>query len=249
MSYLIFGVCFLIGCIMIAQWYVSASPKIILRYLKYTAIFVIVAGGIFLFVSGLKGWALSTLPVLLLWTGRLIRFAPVIMFLRRLFVKNKNYSRANNSSNWSKEPTGQTSQINTNFLEMELDHDTGEMLGKVLKGNFEGRILSDLSFEDLMEFLYECRNDEQTVQVLGAYLDRNYDTDWRQSSSENKKKSASGEMSRAQALDILGLEEEAGVQEIKKAHQRLMKQNHPDRGGSTFLASQINHAKDVLLDL
>ena len=176
MSYLIFGVCFLIGCIMIAQWYVSASPKIILRYLKYTAIFVIVAGGIFLFVSGLKGWALSTLPVLLLWTGRLIRFAPVIMFLRRLFVKNKNYSRANNSSNWSKEPTGQTSQINTNFLEMELDHDTGEMMGKVLKGNFEGRILSDLSFEELMEFLYECRNDEQTVQVFSAYLDRNYDT-------------------------------------------------------------------------
>jgi DnaJ-class molecular chaperone len=86
------------------------------------------------------------------------------------------------------------------------------------------------------------------VQVLGAYLDRYHDSDWRESSGKNKTKSSGGEMSRAQALEILGLEEESGIQEIKKAHQRLMMQNHPDRGGSTFLASQINHAKDVLLD-
>ena len=249
MSFLIFGVCLLIGCILIVQWYVSASPKVVLRYLKYTAIFGLFAGGIVLFMTGLKVWAFSMLPVLLLWTGRLIRLAPVVMFLKRLFIKNKNYSRASNNTSWSKEPTGQTSQISTNFLEMELDHDTGEMFGKVLKGNFKGRGLGELVFEDLMDLLSECRDDEQSVQVLGAYLDRYHDTDWRDSLGENKKKSADGEMSRAQALDILGLKEEAGVQEIKKAHQRLMLQNHPDRGGSTFLASQINHAKDVLLDL
>ena len=249
MSFLIFGVCLLIGCILIVQWYVSASPKVVLRYLKYTAIFGLFVGGIVLFMTGLKVWAFSTLPVLLLWAGRLIRLAPMVMFLKRFFIKNKNYSRASNSTSWSKEPTGQTSQISTNFLEMELDHDTGEMFGKVLKGNFKGRGLGELVFEDLMELLSECRDDEQSFQVLSAYLDHYHDTDWRDSLGENKKKSADGEMSRAQALDILGLKEEAGVQEIKKAHQRLMLQNHPDRGGSTFLASQINHAKDVLLDL
>ena len=249
MSFLIFGVCLLIGCILIVQWYVSASPKVVLRYLKYTAIFGLFVGGIVLFMTGLKVWAFSTLPVLLLWAGRLIRLAPMVMFLKRFFIKNKNYSRASNSASWSKEPTGQTSQISTNFLEMELDHDTGEMFGKVLKGNFKGRGLGELVFEDLMELLCECRDDEQSVQVLSAYLDHYHDTDWRDSLGENKKKSADGEMSRAQALDILGLKEEASVQEIKKAHQRLMLQNHPDRGGSTFLASQINHAKDVLLDL
>ena len=249
MSFLIFGVCLLIGCILIVQWYVSASPKVVLRYLKYTAIFGLFAGGIVLFMTGLKVWAFSTLPVLLLWAGRLIRLAPMVMFLKRFFFIFKNYSRASNSASWSKEPTGQTSQISTNFLEMELDHDTGEMFGKVLKGNFKGRGLGELVFEDLMELLCECRDDEQSVQVLSAYLDHYHDTDWRDSLGENKKKSADGEMSRAQALDILGLKEEASVQEIKKAHQRLMLQNHPDRGGSTFLASQINHAKDVLLDL
>jgi len=249
MSFLIFGVCLLIGCILIVQWYVSASPKIVLRYLKYTAIFGLFAGGVVLFMTGLKVWALSTLPVLLLWTGRLIRLAPMVMFLRRLFIKNKNSSRASNNKGWSKESTGQTSQISTAFLEMELDHDTGEMFGKVLQGKFQGSGLGELVFEDLMELLCECRDDEQSVQVLGAYLDRYHDTDWRDSLGENKQKTADGEMTRAQALDILGLKEDAGIQEIKKAHQRLMLQNHPDRGGSTFLASQINHAKDVLLDL
>ena len=248
MSFLIFGVCILIGCILIAQWYVSASPKLILRYLKYTAIFGLFIGSIVLFMTGLKVWALSTLPVLLLWTGRLVRLVPMVMFLRRLFIKNKNHSRASDQTSWSKEPTGQTSQISTNFLEMELDHDTGEMVGRVLQGTFKGRDLGDLRFEDLMELLSESSDDEQSVQVLGAYLDRYHDSDWRESSGKNKTKSSGGEMSRAQALEILGLEEESGIQEIKKAHQRLMMQNHPDRGGSTFLASQINHAKDVLLD-
>ena len=54
-------------------------------------------------------------------------------------------------------------------------------------------------------------------------------------------------MSREQALDVLGLEPGAGEEEIRDAHRRLMLANHPDKGGSTFLAAQINRAKDVLI--
>jgi hypothetical protein len=54
-------------------------------------------------------------------------------------------------------------------------------------------------------------------------------------------------MSRAEALSVLGLFEGATPDEIRAAHRRLIKQAHPDKGGSSYLAAKINEAKDVLL--
>ncbi|HVU22166.1 MAG TPA: DnaJ domain-containing protein [Rhizomicrobium sp.] len=54
-------------------------------------------------------------------------------------------------------------------------------------------------------------------------------------------------MTRAEALRVLGLQEGATDDEIRAAHRKLILQNHPDKGGSDYLASKINEAKDVLL--
>ncbi|CAH7667942.1 DnaJ subfamily C member 19 [Phakopsora pachyrhizi] len=54
-------------------------------------------------------------------------------------------------------------------------------------------------------------------------------------------------MDRREAKDILGLKEsQVTKNRLKDSHRRIMLVNHPDRGGSPYLASKINEAKDLL---
>lgn len=55
-------------------------------------------------------------------------------------------------------------------------------------------------------------------------------------------------MSTAEAREILGVDETATRKDIISAHRKLIQKNHPDQGGSKYLASKINEARDVLLD-
>nr|XP_009797012.1 PREDICTED: mitochondrial import inner membrane translocase subunit TIM14-3-like isoform X1 [Nicotiana sylvestris] len=54
-------------------------------------------------------------------------------------------------------------------------------------------------------------------------------------------------MTRREAALILGVRESAVLEKIKEAHRRVMVANHPDAGGSHYIASKINEAKDILL--
>ncbi|KAF0904096.1 hypothetical protein E2562_031768 [Oryza meyeriana var. granulata] len=55
------------------------------------------------------------------------------------------------------------------------------------------------------------------------------------------------EMTRREAALILGVRERAPMDKIKDAHKRVMVANHPDAGGSHYIASKINEAKDMLM--
>lgn len=57
-----------------------------------------------------------------------------------------------------------------------------------------------------------------------------------------------GPMTRQEAYDILGLRPGASAAEIREAHIRLMRSAHPDVGGSEWIATRINQARDILLD-
>jgi DnaJ-domain-containing protein 1 len=146
--------------------------------------------------------------------------------------------------------TGNASDVETRFLRMSLDHDTGAMEGVVLEGAYRGRRLAELALDELTDLLAVCRaQDSQSATVLEAYLDRVHGDVWRAAShaggTGHGKESTL--MTAAEAREILGVDPDAGRDDIIEAHRRLMQKNHPDRGGSTYLAAKINQAKDVLL--
>jgi len=150
---------------------------------------------------------------------------------------------------------GQSSEIYTDYLEVALDHDTGAMTGRVTKGAFAGRGIETLTAADLIDLWQVCATDDpQSAQVIEAMLNSQH-PDWRNWSESNgrgpdagsARSGSEGAMSREQAYQVLGLVDGASELEIRAAHRDLMQKVHPDRGGSTVLAAQINQAKDVLL--
>lgn len=145
---------------------------------------------------------------------------------------------------------GQTSQVTTDHLDMQIDHATGAMSGRVLKGMFQGRSIASLKPVELAHLWADCRFvDPQSARIVEAYLDRVHPT-WREDMARGEREMAGGpdgRMSREEAFEILGLKPGASADDIRQAHRELMKKMHPDRGGSTYLASKINEAKDVLL--
>lgn len=73
---------------------------------------------------------------------------------------------------------------------------------------------------------------------------------WRQVSGMpglGRPRSAGGGMTVAEAYEVLGLRPGVSEAEIREAHRRLMIATHPDHGGSDWLATRINQARDVLL--
>lgn len=147
---------------------------------------------------------------------------------------------------------GARSKVNSAWLAMELDHDSGGMTGSVRQGAFAGRELDSLALPEIKALLRELlAQDEDGARLLEAYLDRRT-PGWREDADRHRdagqgRTASSGAMSQQEAYEILGLQPGAGEQAVREAHRALMKRIHPDAGGSGWLAARVNQAKDVLL--
>ncbi len=64
---------------------------------------------------------------------------------------------------------------------------------------------------------------------------------------ESQTRASGSAMTREEAALILGVGVNSTAEEIRDAHRRLIAKNHPDTGGSEYLAAKINQARDILL--
>jgi hypothetical protein len=231
-GYFILGVCLLAALLIFGQRLVNADPRKLARAVRIILAGVFGAAAAFFLLTGRFVWGL---PLALLAAG----------FARRSFYPS--------GGGWfpggGGATPGQTSDVETKYLRMTLQHDTGEMRGTVLHGRFAGRDLAGLDRDDLIELLGEChREDPESAQLLETWLDRTQGPDWREAGAQSQRSAATGgSMSREEACEVLGVSPDATAEEIREAHRRLMLKMHPDTGGSDYLAAKINQAKDVLL--
>ena len=232
MPYLILAVAVVIGLILLIRGIQGTDPRVLLRIFKWT--FAILGLGIatYLTVTGRIGYAAAIAAF----------FLPVLLRARRIAQAARSFRGPS---------PGQSSDVETAYLRMSLDHDTGELQGTVLEGPFRGRLVDELSLEELLALLRDCRvNDAQSAELLESYLDRVHGAEWRggDSGAQAGGNAADGRpMTVDEAYEILGLRRGADADEIRDAHRRLMLKIHPDQGGSTYLAAKINQAKDFLL--
>jgi hypothetical protein len=194
-----------------------------------------------LYMSG--GVALMAIGVALAFVRQFALAIPVAMAGLMLFRRHRAVRPVAGS--------GQSSTVRSAGLEMHLDHDTGAMDGQVLAGRHEGKRLSGLNLSELQEVADDVRGDAESLRLLEGYLDRMH-PGWRddvhadETAGKSAPPTASG-MDTKEAYQILGLDPGAREEEVREAHRRLMKQVHPDRGGSAALAAKINEAKDRIL--
>ncbi|MFL6836806.1 MAG: DnaJ domain-containing protein, partial [Bradyrhizobium sp.] len=140
---------------------------------------------------------------------------------------------------------GQSSRVRSQYLDMNLDHDSGKLSGQIVDGPNAGRSLDEFDLPQLMAMM--AGFDAESGALLESYLDRRFPA-WRQDAQGNgagreRRAPPGGKMTDEEAYQILGLQPGATRDEIGRAHRALMKKLHPDQGGSTYLAARVNEAK------
>jgi hypothetical protein len=231
MGYVALGLGGLFLLFILLRAFVNANPATLARNLYWGT--AIIAAVVLLILA----WSERLYPVLAL-AGTLI---PVVLRSRGLWRRMRGATG----------PTpGNSSAVETEFLRMHLDHDTGTMGGTVKRGRFAGARLAELKERELIDLVRECRAEEEaSATLVEAFLDRAF-PDWRQAKEERAgtgRPPAATAMTRDEAYAVLGLKPDAAAAEIKAAHRRLMQLVHPDHGGSDWLAARLNQARDLLL--
>ena len=229
MPTLVFGILVLVLVLWGMNAYSKADPKMLAKVLRPAGGILALVAAAFLFI---RGHIEVAIPLGLTGLG-LLGCGP--------FASTGWFQR-------TQKTPGQMSRVRAAFVEMELDHDTGTMRGTVLAGPCRGRSLDDLDVPTLLGLLSGFDPDSRAL--LAAYLDRR-EPGWREhaqgDAAAGQGAARAGKMTEEEAYQVLGLPPGASAEDVNRAHRSLMKKVHPDQGGSTYLAAQINAAKEVLL--
>ncbi|RDJ27583.1 molecular chaperone DnaJ [Bosea caraganae] len=233
---LLYGLATLILLWWLSKFFVGANPQVMAKALKT------IGGVVSLGVAGL-----------LMLRGRL-DMAIFVGGLGAWLLGWSAYGPGGIRFPWGgdKETPGARSKVSSVLLDMELDHDSGGMTGRVKAGSFAGRGLDDLGLPEIGRLMGEClAQDPDGARLLEAYLDRRT-PGWREHADRDRdagqgRAPGAGAMSQQEAYEILGLQPGANQEAVREAHRALMKRIHPDAGGTSGLAARVNQAKDTLL--
>jgi DnaJ-domain-containing protein 1 len=237
MPTLIAGAVAVIVIYLLLQMFRAANPTVLARALKISGGVVALAVAAF---TGFKGELAVAIPLGIFGAG-LLGWSP-------FGVQGFGNIGGIFGGVGAQRSAGQSSRVRSQFLDMTLDHDSGELDGQIVAGPHAGRPLSEFDLSQLMAMIPSF--DAESVALLESYLDRRFPA-WRQDAQGNaaggQRSPANTKMTDEEAYQILGLQPGAGRDEIGRAHRALMKKLHPDQGGSTYLAARVNEAKDTLL--
>ncbi|NRB20221.1 MAG: DnaJ domain-containing protein [Rhodobacteraceae bacterium] len=216
----------------ITLWIVRSALRSIFHSKAQSSLgVVLIAAGIWLFFFRVVALAI---PLLILGT--------ILLLPRNATMDNATMGRGS---------TARTSRVRSAHLEMTLDHETGNIDGRILTGKRQGQVLSDLTLHELLRYHAEVQTDQETVKLFETFLDSAH-PDWRDQMDESaargeKTSPLSRQLSRDEAYRLLGLELESSEKDIREAYHRLIMRVHPDSGGSAALTAQITEARDRLL--
>lgn len=239
MPTLIAGIVAVVLLYSLLQMFRAANPVVLARAIKIGGGVVALAVAAF---TGIKGELAVAIPLGIFGAG-LLGWSP--------FGGTSGFGNIGAMFGGSGAPRspGQASKVRSQFLEMSLDHDSGQLTGEIVAGPNAGHSLDEFDLSQLIAMM--AGFDAESVSLLESYLDRRFPA-WRQDAQGNaagrqSSPAASGKMTDEEAYQILGLKPGAGIDEIRRAHRSLMKKLHPDQGGTTYLATRVNEAKDTLL--
>jgi hypothetical protein len=229
MNYVLIGGAALVGLIAFYQFFLRrANVRKLARYIRWAVGGAVALLTGFLLLRGQVGIASVTgyVAYLILRYGRIGGFS----------FEDPNLGEDNEST------------VRARFISMTLDHDTGEVRGKVIAGRFRSRDLMSLGEDETRALIDEISRDPDSLALLETWLDKNR-TGWRERFSEEPDSSTAGASDDpdAEAYEVLGVKPDATEEEIRSAYRKLMMGVHPDQGGSAYLAAKINAAKDRLL--
>lgn len=147
--------------------------------------------------------------------------------------------------------------VRTAWIDMRLDMNNAAVGGRVLRGTFADADLDDLDEAALRTLMAEVSTDAESRRLLYDYCARRFggkppisldeEREARNPSPAQGSDAAAPQMTRTQALEILGLQEGVQVLDIEVAYNTLIAGVRHEDGGSAYLESQIEAAKAVLL--
>ncbi len=251
LPFLFLGLIILMAVVLFLRWFATHEPRDVLQGLKWGGVAAVAIVAVLLAATGRLGWVLAFLAAWLPWAIRALHLHALIRGVWAALSSTGFHSTMSGKAHHA-------SVIETECLRLVLNPISGRLSGRVRTGALAGRMLDDLSLAELGILYRFCATDENSLKVLEAWLDREGPADWRETltsacknddgfSADHASTGGCGHMTHAEALRVLDLGANATPDQIRAAYCRLITRLHPDHGGSSYLAAQLNCAKDVLL--